>query len=97
MGDLPQGQRDVSSLLRDAYELFRGGGFERAQPILEEALSIDFDGGEVLCALKCANYWKDKLGKYATIADDYESGEYLLRQWKSFVAFLDDPASHSWR
>ena len=89
MGDLPQAQRDVSSLLREAYERFRVGGFEQATQELEKALAIDYERSEVLNALKCANYWDDKVGRYKTITGDYEKGEYLLRQWKSFIGFLN--------
>jgi tetratricopeptide (TPR) repeat protein len=56
---------------------------------LEEALSIDFDNGEVVTSLKYVNFWKDRQDTVENIANTFEKGEYLLGQWKLFNGFVE--------
>jgi tetratricopeptide (TPR) repeat protein len=79
----------INTLLSSAYRLFRGGDFSDAERDLEEALSIDFDHREVLSALKCAQFWSGRFSRYNSTSDPFEKGEYLFKEWKVFVSFLD--------
>ncbi|MBN1686067.1 MAG: tetratricopeptide repeat protein [Spirochaetales bacterium] len=84
----------TTELLKSAYEMLKNGRFSDAGDILENALSVDFDNPEVICALKCAGFWTERENRYNSISDPYERGEYLMKQWKAFLSFLDrDEAS----
>lgn len=78
----------LSEMLKNAYEHMKNGAFGDAETVLEEALSIDFDSGEVICALKCAGFWAERSQRYADIEDSFERGEFLLKQWEVFQDFL---------
>lgn len=80
---------EPSDLLKNAYESMKIGAFGDAGEMLEGALSSDFENPEIICALKCSSYWAEREKQYNTITDPFERGEYLMRQWKSFLVFLD--------
>ena len=77
-----------NGLLKNAYELLKNGVFSDAGDILENALSFDFENREVICALKCVGFWTERENRYNAITDPFERGEYLVKQWKAFLAFL---------
>ena len=79
----------ITEMLKNVYELLKNGAFGDAGAILEDALSIDFDHGEVVCALKCVRFWAEKESRYNEIADSFERGEYLMKQWEAFLSFLE--------
>ena len=89
MGELSAKIDDIPSILSRAYDLQRDGAFAEAEPVIEEALSLDYENKEVLSALKCANYWKEKKAKFALITEPYDQAEYLLKTWRAFMDFLD--------
>ncbi len=89
MGELQAKVGEISSILSRAYDLQREGAFAEAEPVIEQALSIDYENKEVLSALKCANYWKDKKSRLTSITDPYDQAEYLLKSWRSFMDFLE--------
>jgi len=76
-------------LLKNAYEMMKNGAFGDAGEILENALSLDFENQEIICALKCSSYWTERKKQYTGISDPFERGEYLMKQWKSFLTFLE--------
>jgi tetratricopeptide (TPR) repeat protein len=78
-----------TSLLDEAYDCFRRGLFGEAGTILEKALAIDFEDVKVICALKCANFWKEKEVRYNSISEYFAKGEFLLKEWKNFTVFTD--------
>jgi len=77
----------ASGLLSLAYERLREADLEGASTRLDEALSADFESGEVLFALACAAWWKEKLARQGGCASHFERGELVLSQWKGFLAF----------
>jgi tetratricopeptide (TPR) repeat protein len=78
-----------TSLLDDAYNSFRKGLFGESGNILEKALSIDFEDERIICALKCANFWKAKEDRLKSISEYFAKGEFLLKEWKNFSSFID--------
>ena len=56
---------------------------------MDKALSIDFEDDRIICALKCANFWKEKEYRYNSISEFYAKGEFLLKEWTNFVLFID--------
>jgi tetratricopeptide (TPR) repeat protein len=89
MGDPAAKVAEISSILARAYDLQRDGAFAEAEPVIEQALALDYENKEVLSALKCANYWKEKKARLATIRDPYDQAEFLLKAWRGFMDFLD--------
>jgi tetratricopeptide (TPR) repeat protein len=79
----------VEEFIRGAYESLKNGEASAAQLLLKKALEIDFEHQEVLYALKCLNWWLEKLRRQDDFHDPYERGEYILSLWKSYYDFLD--------
>ncbi len=79
---------ELIDLLKNAYDLMKNGAFGDAGDLLENALSLDFENPEVICALKCSSYWSAREKQYGEISDPFERGEFLIKQWKSFLTFL---------
>ena len=77
------------ALLQRAYDLLKQKDIVGADETLEKALSIDFENPEVVYALKCINFWKERGSRLQGIQTGFERGEYLLAQWKSFQGFLN--------
>ena len=48
---------------------------------------LDFESAEVLWALKCANFWSERLARLESLPNPFERGEYALAQWKAFASF----------
>ena len=51
----------VEELIRKAYESLKNGEAASALSFLKEALETDFEHPEVLYALKCLNWWLEKI------------------------------------
>lgn len=83
-----QQNSELSAMLKNAYELLSNGAFGGAGEIFERALAFDFDSGEIICALKCSGFWRERESRYMQIEDPFERGEYLMNQWKAFQDFL---------
>jgi tetratricopeptide (TPR) repeat protein len=79
----------IPALLQHAYDLLKQKDIVQADELLEKALSVDFDHPEVVYALKCVNFWKERENRLAGIQTGFEKGEYLLSQWKAFQGFLN--------
>jgi tetratricopeptide (TPR) repeat protein len=79
----------VQGLLQKAYDSLKASDPATAALALEEALRSDFEHPEVVYALKCVNWWQERAKRAAAIPEDFERGEFLLAQWKSFFGFLD--------
>ncbi|MBE6350352.1 MAG: hypothetical protein E7062_06360 [Spirochaetaceae bacterium] len=74
--------------LQKAYLLLKKGNPEHAKLVLEEALSYDLEGQEILQTLKCATYWADKLQRISFLPEPFERGESIITQWKLFSNFI---------
>jgi tetratricopeptide (TPR) repeat protein len=56
---------------------------------LEEALKIDYEHPEVVFALKCLNWWIDRMKQLSEFPDAFDKGAFILSLWKQFYVFLD--------
>ncbi|HSV56175.1 MAG TPA: hypothetical protein VLH39_03595 [Magnetospirillaceae bacterium] len=77
----------ATELLSLAYGRLREADLDGASALLDDALSADFDSAEVLFALACAAWWKERLARLPGGTSAFERGEHALSQWKSFIAF----------
>jgi len=80
---------ELSRLLRDAYSHIRDHRLDEAATALERALELDFEHPDVLSSLKYVNFWRDRAGTVARLANGFEQGEYLLAQWRLFEGFVE--------
>lgn len=80
-------QESVSVLLSNAYESLRSVDLASATRLLDRALAADYEDPEVLYALKCANFWSERLSRLETMPNPFERGEYVVALWKAFVSF----------
>ncbi len=77
----------ASELLSQAYERLREADLQGASARLDDALAADFESEEVLFALACAAWWKERLERLDGCPSPFERGEFVLSQWKGFLAF----------
>lgn len=75
--------------LSQAYKNLKESKFEDAWKILQDAWSFDLDNKEIQAAIKCINFWKERLAKAEQYQEPYEKGESLLSHWKPFTRFMD--------
>ena len=80
---------EVGKHIRAAYESLKDGKAGDALDFLKQALAVDFEHPEVLYALKCLNWWIEKIKRLDEFQDHFERGEYILSQWKPYYVFLD--------
>ena len=79
----------MEGLLQKAYEALKGGEADSSEAFLRAALEIDFDHQEVLYALKCLNWWLERIKRLDGFHEPYERGLFILSQWKPYYGFLD--------
>jgi tetratricopeptide (TPR) repeat protein len=91
-------EQSVQRLIQRAYENLKTSDVASALQALEEALSVDFENVEVLHALKCIQWWINRIKGADGLAqgagrlrqsDTYARGKYILSQWDAFYSFLD--------
>jgi tetratricopeptide (TPR) repeat protein len=79
----------AEEFIKNAYESLKAGNEEAALGFLYEALRLDYEHQEVLYALKCLNWWLEKIYHIDDFYNPYEQGGYILAQWESYYEFLD--------
>ncbi|MDR3276606.1 MAG: hypothetical protein LBT11_05285 [Treponema sp.] len=83
----------VEALLEKAYDSLKTGAgqtaLDEARAALETALGLDPQCAEVVFALKCVQWWQDRLQKLEDFQESFDQGGYVLSQWKGFYSFLD--------
>jgi tetratricopeptide (TPR) repeat protein len=89
-------EQSVQRLIQKAYENLKTSDVDSALAALEEALRVDYENLEVLHALKCINWWLERMKGADDIAqgagrqsDAYARGKFILSQWDAFYSFLD--------
>ncbi|MDR0597139.1 MAG: hypothetical protein LBG14_01365 [Treponema sp.] len=92
-------EQSVPRLIQKAYENLKNSDVGSAKEALEEALRLDFENSEVLHALKCINWWEERMRGADEVAqgaarqqrqgDVYARGKFILSQWDAFYSFLD--------
>ncbi len=80
-------KESVSVLLSNAYESLRSVDLVAATELLDRALSADYEHPEVLYALKCVNFWNERLARLGSMQNPFERGEFVLGQWKTYASF----------
>lgn len=88
MSDKEESPKIVAKILNKVLVLFKDGDFSESETELEKAIAVDYEHPDVLCAMRCAAYWKDRSIRFAQIDDLYESAEFLLKEWRLFVSFM---------
>lgn len=79
----------VERLIQEAYDSLKASNAASALVALEEALKIDYAHPEVIYALKCLNWWLERMKQLNDLSDIYEKGGFVLSLWKPFYVFLD--------
>jgi tetratricopeptide (TPR) repeat protein len=80
----------VERLVQEAYDSLKASNATSAAAALDEAMKIDYEHPEVVYALKCLNWWMDRIKQGDDLSSGaYEKGEFILSQWKPFYVFLD--------
>ena len=79
----------TQELIQKAYGSLKDGDANSAMRFLKDALELDFEHEEVIYALKCLNWWLEKIKRLDDFCDPYERGVYILSQWESYYSFLD--------
>ncbi|MDR2149259.1 MAG: tetratricopeptide repeat protein [Spirochaetaceae bacterium] len=93
----------VPGLIQKAYDSLKASDAHAALAALESALEIDYKDQEVVYALKCLNWWLDRVKQLPALNDSYEQGGFILSQWKAFYGFIDkigeqyDPCQYALR
>jgi tetratricopeptide (TPR) repeat protein len=79
----------VERLIQKAYDNLKTSDAASAAAALKEALRQDYENQEVVFALKCVQWWQERINRKEGFPDDYERGGYILSQWRAFYSFLD--------
>jgi tetratricopeptide (TPR) repeat protein len=79
----------VEELIQKAYSCLKETDGDSALALLQDALKTDYEHPEVLCAMKCLNWWLERIKKLEDFHDPFERGGFLISQWKAFNGFLD--------
>lgn len=82
-------ETSIQGLLQKAYDNLKASDAPSALAALETALQIDYEDPEVVYALKCINWWLERIKHGEEIPDCFDKGEFYLSQWKAFYTFLD--------
>lgn len=85
---LSLGDDEIVQLLNRVYQHFKEGQFEEAIPLLEKAISVDFEYPGIASALKCATFWRERQASLRAMPDGERAGEYVFEQWRQFTRFL---------
>ncbi|MDR0644305.1 MAG: tetratricopeptide repeat protein [Treponema sp.] len=79
----------VERLIQEAYDSLKASDAMSAMEALEEALKIDYEHPEVVYALKCINWWQERMKQLSELSEVYEKGNFILSLWKPFYIFMD--------
>jgi tetratricopeptide (TPR) repeat protein len=82
----------AQNLIHEAYEKMKETKPEEALEKLELALRADYSQPEALYALKCLNWWLERMKNFDSTGDAYDScgrGNFMLSLWNSYYNFLD--------
>ena len=91
-------EMQVATLIQRAYETLKvfdaddseiAGVLRNAAALLDEALKIDFDNGEIKHALKSVDWWTVNLSRLDEIRNPYEKGDFILSRLRQYYSFLD--------
>jgi tetratricopeptide (TPR) repeat protein len=78
----------VPELLEMGYESLKNTDIKSAVRFFDDALREDFENGEVLFALKCAQFWVERIQEIEMAESSRSRGDMVFSRWKTFKAFL---------
>lgn len=81
-------QDRVSALLAYGYECLKNADLGNAARFFDEALHVDFEREEVLFAMKCTQFWTERIEEVQSVQGPLQKGDYVVSQWKNFSTFL---------
>lgn len=84
--------QEDSGLLLKAYDCLGAGNPAEAEPPLRQALKYDLKNPEILFALRCVTFWRDRFERLGEYENTVERGDALVLQWKQFLTFLSQHA-----
>lgn len=70
------------------YDLLKCGELEQANKELADLLQRDLENADLIYAISGVNFWTDKLKRARSASTAFEQGEYLVSQWKPFMAYM---------
>jgi tetratricopeptide (TPR) repeat protein len=92
----------AAELIRAAYDKLKGSSLSAgaesqeslpdaagAAAVLEDALRLDFDNGEIKHALKCVVWWLEHTKRIEDFQNPFEKGGFILSLLKQYYVFLD--------
>ncbi|GMO26473.1 MAG: hypothetical protein Ta2B_06670 [Termitinemataceae bacterium] len=79
----------VGDFVRNAYAKLKELQPQEALSCLDEALRANYEHKEALYAIKCLNWWLEKIKNLEDFPDYYGRAVYLLSQWKAYYDFLE--------
>ncbi|MDR0410477.1 MAG: hypothetical protein LBH75_00685 [Treponema sp.] len=79
----------IERLIQEAYDSLKASDMMSALETLEEALKIDYEHIEVVYALKCLNWWQERMKQLTELSEVQEKGNFILSLWKPFYMFMD--------
>jgi len=93
----------VPELLEMGYECLKNADLGSATKFFDQALHENFEHPEVLFALKCARFWKERIEEIDMVETSLAKGDLVLARWKTFKAFLtritgdSEPGSYAFK
>lgn len=70
--------------LSKVYDFLKRGELSKAHEELVPILQIYLDDAEILYILRCIRFWQTELSRAEILPSDFEKGENIISQWKSF-------------
>jgi len=75
-------------LVKEAYDKLKASDAAAACALLDQALKIDFENGEIKHALKCVHWWLEHTRRIEYIKDPFEKGGFIISLLKQYNVFL---------
>ena len=75
-------------MLKTAYDKLKVSDAVSACTLMEQALDIDYENGEIIHALKCVHWWLEHTRRIDEIKTPYEKGAFLFSLFKQYNIFL---------
>ena len=82
-------QQPAEALIQTAYDKLKISDLVTAAQLLEQALQLEFDNGEVKYALKSVHWWIEHTRRIDDLQNPFEKGDFILSKLKQFYDFLD--------
>ena len=81
-------EKSVQGGLNTALDFLKQGELKQAYAELEKILKNDLENIDIEYALRGVRFWEDIFEKAKQASTPLEQGEYMISQWKSFLAYI---------